>query len=215
MSQALADSINYLVTIISILNPLGALPLFLILTRNHSNQAIKVISNSCTIAVMITIALSLAMGQKVLAFFGIGIPSFTVGGGILIFGMAMGMVRAQSSDVKINSEEIAELADPSEIGIVPLAIPMLSGPGTISSSIIYSKGMTSSTHWLGAVAVVLVCGLVVKIVLTYARPIGNKIGKIGLNVMTRIMGIILLASSIEMITKGLKEILPILKASLN
>lgn len=212
MPQSVNDSINFLVTIISILNPLGALPLFLALTRHHTMKDIKLISNSCTLAVMITIALSLVMGQKILSFFGIGVPSFTVGGGILIFGMALNMVRAQASEVKLNKEEIEHLAEPSELGIVPLAIPMLSGPGTISSSIIYSKGMISTPHWIGAAVVVLVCGLVVKIALTYARPIGDRIGKIGLNVMTRIMGIILLASSIEMITKGLKEILPILKS---
>lgn len=214
MPASINDSINFLVTIISILNPLGALPLFLALTRHHTVRDIRIISNSCTLAVMITIALSLVMGKKILAFFGIGIPSFTVGGGILIFGMAMGMVRAHASEVKLNKDEIEHLADPSEIGIVPLAIPMLSGPGTISSSIIYSKGMISTAHWIGAAVVILICGLLVKLSLTYARPIGNRIGKIGLNVMTRIMGIILLASSIEMITKGLKEILPILKSGL-
>jgi multiple antibiotic resistance protein len=208
---AFEDSIKFAVTLISILNPIGALPIFLNLTRDRSASEIKIVSNSCTIAVMVTISLALAFGQRILGFFGISIPSFTIGGGILIFTMAFSMIRARGNEAKINKDEIDSLGDPKEVGIVPLAIPLLSGPGTISSSIIYAKEINDPYHWVGALFVVLLCGLIVKLVLTYARNIGNKIGPIGMNVMSRIMGIILLASSIEMIVAGIKEILPILK----
>ena len=212
MELILEETLKFGITLLSILNPLGALPIYLGLTNRHSKKQIKAISNSCSLAVMVTIVLALAFGQKILGFFGISIPSFTIGGGFLIFTMAFSMIQAKHSNAKMNDEEIDhEIGDPREIGIVPLAIPLLSGPGVISSAIIYSKSMESTYHWLGAIGIVILTGLIVKLTLVYGRQIGNKMGSIGLNVMTRVMGIILLAASIEMVVAGIKEILPVLK----
>ena len=121
------------------------------------------------------------------------------------------MISAKSSDAKINSHEINHMQDLREIGVVPLAIPLLSGPGSISTAIIHTQSFNHSYQWLGAVVSVLVIGLIVKLVLNSSEKIGLKLGTIGLNVMTRIMGLILLAISIEMIIGGIKEIIPILK----
>lgn len=209
MNIAIDDTLKFAITLVSILNPLGALPVFLELTKKHSKDQVRVINNSCTVAVGTTILVSLLFGQKILNFFGISIPSFTIGGGILIFSMAFHMIQAKNSNVKINDEEM--VMDPQEIGIVPLAIPLLSGPGVISSSIIYSKHMDSSYHWIFAILLIILISIAIKIILTYGKTIGQKLGRTGLSVMTRIMGIILMATSIEMIVFGVKEILPILK----
>ena len=111
----------------------------------------------------------------------------------------------------INDTEIEEMQDLRELGIVPLAIPLLSGPGAISTSIIHAKSFSSPLHWVGAISSVILIGILVRFILAYSKRIGEKLGTIGQNVMTRIMGIILLAISIEMIIGGIKEILPILK----
>jgi multiple antibiotic resistance protein len=113
----------------------------------------------------------------------------------------------------MNTEEINSLDFEREIGIIPLAIPLLSGPGTISTSIIHAKNFTTSTHWIAAVIMVILVGFLIKIILSYSEIIGEKLGQIGLNVMTRIMGLILLSMAIEMIASGIKEIMPILKAA--
>ncbi len=98
-----------------------------------------------------------------------------------------------------------------DVGVIPLAIPMLSGPGAISISIIQSKKFDSLGYWIGGVIAVLFIGLLIRISFLYAKPIGEKIGQTGLNVMTRIMGLILLAISIEMVASGIKELLPALR----
>jgi multiple antibiotic resistance protein len=211
MNQALEDILKFSITLLSILNPLGIIPIFINITRNSSATQIVKISNSCSLAVMITIFVSLIAGQKALEFFGISIASFTIGGGILISTMAFSMINAHSSGAKINEEEINHIQDLRELGIVPLAIPLLSGPGAISTSIIHAKSFDSTYHWIGSILAILVLGLIVKITLSSSKKIGEKLGTIGLNVMTRVMGIILLAISIEMIIGGVKEILPILK----
>lgn len=213
MEQALEDTLKFAITLISILNPIGIIPIFINLTRNSSQTQVKRISHSCSLAVVVTIIISLFIGQSVLGFFGISIASFTIGGGLLLSSMAFSMIQAQSSNAKINEEEIHQMEDLRELGIVPLAIPLLSGPGAISTAIIHSKTFASSFHWIGAIGIVLIIGFIIKLILTSSKKIGEKLGTIGLNVMTRIMGIILLAISIEMIVGGIKEILPILKSA--
>lgn len=207
------ETIKFLVTMISILNPIGVIPIFLTLTQNKGIDRIRMIARTSSITVMITIFCSLVLGQRILNFFGITIASFTIGGGILIFSMAYSMIQARQHDAKMNEDEIDSIDQSREIGIVPLAIPLLSGPGVISTSIIHARGFTTPLHWAGALLVVLIIGVVVWLILSRSRAIGEKLGSLGLNVMTRVMGLILMAISIEMILGGLKEIMPILKAS--
>jgi multiple antibiotic resistance protein len=214
MNHAFTDVIKFSITLISIINPLGAIPVFLGFTKNHKNLNIKNVTNTCATAVTITILVSLIFGQMLLNFFGISVASFTIGGGILLFTMAFSMISGQQSTTKINTEEIRSFDFEREIGIIPLAIPLLSGPGAISTSIIHAKNFTTTAHWVIAIVMVILIGVLIKIILSYAENIGERLGQIGLNVMTRIMGLILLSMSIEMIAAGIKEILPALKGAL-
>lgn len=214
LKPATDDTIKLLVTLISILNPIGVIPIFISLTKNKGQDRIRMIARTSAFTVMITIMASLVLGERILSFFGITIASFTIGGGFLIFSMAYSMIQAKQHDAKMNEEEIDSIDQSREIGIVPLAIPLLSGPGVISTSIIHARGFHDPLHWVGATLVVLILGLVVWIILSQGKSIGEKLGSLGLNVMTRIMGLILMAISIEMILGGVKEIIPILKTGL-
>jgi MarC family membrane protein len=213
--QTLNDILKFAVTLVSILNPIGVIPVFLGFTRVRKNLNIRKVANVAASATGLTILISLFLGQSILGFFGISISSFTVGGGILLFTIAFSMISAHQSESKINPEELERVDYEREIGIIPLAIPLLSGPGVISTCIIQAKGFTSTYHWMGAFAVVILVTILIKYLLTFAKDIGRNIGEIGINVMTRIMGLLLLATSIEMIASGIKEILPILKMNVS
>lgn len=214
MDAAFSDIVKFSITLISIINPLGAIPVFLGFTKHHKNLNIKNVTNTCAIASSVTILVSLVFGQALLNFFGISVASFTIGGGFLLFTMAFSMISGHQSTTKINTEEIRTFDFEREIGIIPLAIPLLSGPGAISTSIIHAKNFTSPTHWIFSGIMIVGIGFIIKITLSYAEDIGQKLGQIGLNVLTRIMGLILLSMSIEMIAGGIKEILPALKGVL-
>lgn len=214
MTEALPDVLKFSIALLSIINPLGAIPVFLGLTKQNKKLSIKRVTNTCSIATTVTILLSLFLGQRILNFFGISVASFTIGGGMLLFTMAFSMISAHQSNAKINDQEMESFDYEREVGIIPLAIPLLSGPGAISTSIISAKHFTTSYHWLFATLAVFVIGIIIKIILTYAQTIGDRLGQIGLNVMTRIMGLILLSMSIEMIVGGVKEMLPVLKGIL-
>lgn len=213
MNQEFSDVIKFSITLLSIINPLGAIPVFLGFTKNHKNLNIKHVTNTCATAVTITILVSLIFGQMLLNFFGISVASFTIGGGFLLFTMAFSMISGQQSTTKINTEEIRSFDFEREIAIIPLAIPLLSGPGAISTSIIHAKNFTTPTHWVLTGVMIILLGIFIKIILSYAENIGERLGQIGLNVMTRIMGLILLSMSIEMIAGGIKEILPALRGA--
>lgn len=202
---------QFFIAMLSILNPLGAIPVYISMTDNLSESQQKSMTKSCAIAVYITICVSLLVGGRILSFFGISVSSFTVGGGVLIFTMALSMIKAQNVDAKMNTAEITE-SSLKEIGIVPLAIPLLSGPGTISTSIIYAKNFTTTFEWTLALISMAIISLIIYFTLINAHRIRRKLGDLGVNVMTRIMGLILLAMAIEMMIGGLKQMLPILKS---
>ncbi len=196
---------------LSILNPIGVIPIFLSMTESFSEARMKAISTSCAITVFITLIVSLVAGKKLLSIFSISVDSFTIGGGFLVFTMAMEMIKAKRPSTKMNSDE-AESLSAKEIGIVPLAIPLISGPGSISTAIIYSSRMSSTLHWIGAVITFILLGILIKYIFDYSRAIGKKMGTLGLNIMTRIMGLILLSVSIEMVSSGLRGLFPILES---
>jgi len=205
------DAVNFFVTMISILNPLGAIPTFITLTQPYSKEEIGKISTNCSIAVFCTILLSTFLGEKILAFFGIQISSFRVGGGIVIAMTALSMLKAEGNKYKITQEEIDRQSRVREIGIVPLAIPLLAGPGTMTTAIIQSSNIHGLVSWVGIVLATAVVALIVKVVFSLSKEIRKKLGRVSLNVMTRVFGLILLAISIEHITQGLMQLFTLSK----
>ena len=208
---AMDDTVKLMISMLSILNPVGVIPIFLAMTESFSEAKVKAIATSCSITVVVTLLLSLFAGKKLLSIFSISVDSFTIGGGFLVFTMAMEMIKAKRPSTKMNSDEVESL-EAKEIGIVPLAIPLISGPGSISTAIIYSSRMDSTFHWVGAIVTFILLGILIKVIFNYSRAIGKKLGTLGLNVMTRIMGLILLSVSIEMVSSGLRGLFPILES---
>ncbi len=203
--EVASDVAKFAVTMLSVINPLGALPLFITLTQSFNDQEIKKVATASSTAVFVTICLSLLFGNSILAFFGISIASFRIGGGILISMTALSMLNAKTAPSKLNKEELRNV-NSSEIGIVPIAIPLLAGPGAISSSVIQANSFTTFFHWVGATLALLVLAIVIRIALGMSRKLSRTLGEVGVNVMTRIMGLILMAIAVEFVAGGIKEI---------
>src|ERR1022692_4444796 len=121
-----------------IVNPIGAIPLFISYTRGQSTAERRIAARTAAIAVAVVLVISIFVGDYLLQFFGIGIPSFRVGGGILILLMAIAMLNARQGGARYTAEEGREGEEKQNIAIVPLAIPLLAGPGAISTTIIYA-----------------------------------------------------------------------------
>ena len=156
------------------------------------------------------------LGLSIIQFFGISLASFQVGGGLMLLVSAMNMLQAQPADS--GQEDVDAGEQKANIGasiaVVPLTIPLLTGPVTISTMVIYAE---RTSHWWEMAVLVgygIVIGLVAYVTLSAADRISRIVGQTGINVMTRLMGLILAALAIEIMAAGLVQLFPVLATHL-
>jgi multiple antibiotic resistance protein len=206
------DLYKPLIALLAIVNPIGVVPFFIAFTQNFSReQRLRTIRVS-SFTVFVVIAVSAVAGLKIIEFFGISIASFQVGGGTLLLISSLHMLNAQPAEVKPDDlSEGNQKADAgASIAVVPLAIPLLTGPATISTMVIYAE--KTKFLWQHAVLVGygVVIALVTFMVFSASGRIAKVLGKTGINVMTRLMGLILAAMAVELLADGLVKLFPIL-----
>lgn len=198
--------------LLSVVNPIGVIPIFISLTVNRSKADRQRTAIVCAFAVTMVLLLAMLAGEPILHFFGIGLPAFRVAGGILVLLMGISMLRATHDRSRHTPEERAESYEKESVAVVPLAIPLLSGPGAISTTIMYAHTENSLKHYSLVSAVILSVASVVLVALLAAPKIADVMGRTGMNVVTRVMGLILTSIAVEFIASGLTELFPILAA---
>ena len=204
----MAEYVEMFTAILVIVNPIGVLPLFVAMVRNQSEQDRRRIARLTAFSVAIVLAAACLFGESVLHIFGVSIASFRVGGGILVMLLAISMFHAQLSWSKATPEETREAEEKTDIAVVPLAIPLLSGPGAISTVIIFADQSPAWAHMGFLVATCVMVAIAVWISLRMAIPIGAWLGKTGINIVTRLMSLLLAAIAVEIIAGGLGKLLP-------
>ncbi len=199
-----------LIALLVLVNPLGAMPIFLSLTPYQNSSERRRIAKTAAITVAVTIAIFALLGDMILRALNISIGSFQVGGGILILLIAIAMMNAKPHPTKTTQEEEFEAGSRDSIAVVPLAIPMMIGPGSISTVIIYAS---TAARWQ-QIAQIIIAGLIVALLCYIAMVAATRVSKIlgttGINIINRVMGMILAAVSIEIISAGLKNLFPML-----
>jgi len=192
----------------AITNPVGAVPVFLSVTHDLSLRERREIATKTALTVVVTLVVFALIGQWIFRFFGSSVDAFAIAGGILLFRMAMDMLSGKLSSVKISREETEEFDEETvtleEVAIIPLAIPLISGPGAITTVMLYmarSEGIGEKATVL--LSIVLI-GVTVWLVLCSANRIKAKLGRVGIKVMTRMMGLILTSMAVQMIINGIK-----------
>ena len=197
------------VGVFALLSPFSAIPIFLSLTSNQSALQRKKTAMTASIATAITMIVAVWLGEIILTMFGISIPSFRVAGGILLLLMSINMINAEVPRQKNTPEELEEAKELNkDIAIVPMAIPLLAGPGSISTVILYSNQANDKMH-LAFMSLIIVCVVfMIYMALRTAVPLSKTLGTTGINIISRIMGLILAAISIEFITSGLLKLFP-------
>ena len=204
------DYIKTFIGLMAIVNPIGAIPIFISLTAGADDaQRLKTV-NTVAITVGIILLVSLFVGQTMLEFFDITINSFRVGGGILILLMSVSMMHAKVSPAIQTKQEVEESMDRDSIAIVPLSIPLLAGPGAISTVILDAQKARDLTHYAILAVEIVVLSLLLWVVLRLSPLIAKRITATGINIFTRIMGLILAAIAVEFIAIGLKGLFPAL-----
>ncbi len=205
-----ADYLKLLISLLAISDPFGTVPVFISMTADENRKQLLQTINHVAIGVAVILLTVLVCGELLLEFFGISISSFRIAGGILLLIIALSMLNAQTSAVRQTDEEAEESIEKQSVAIVPLAMPLLAGPGTISTVILAAHTGSGIAHYGMIALTILVLCAAIWLVLRLAPWITRRIGATGIHVFTRIMGLILTAIAVEFIANGMKGLFPAL-----
>ena len=206
------EPLKPLIALLAIVNPIGAIPFFISFTQRFSEGQRARTIRVAALSSFLVIAISALAGLQIIEFFGISIASFQVGGGTLLLISSLQMLNAQPAETR--EEDVSEgnqkVDAGDSIAVVPLTIPLLTGPATISTMVIYAE---KTRHWWELGALVLygvVIGVSVWLAFRASGRIARVLGRTGINVMTRLMGLILAAMAVEIMADGLTKLFPLL-----
>lgn len=206
------DLLKPLIALLAIVNPIGVVPFFIHFTQGFTEAQRRRTIRVSAFTAFLVVSISALAGLRIIEFFGISIASFQVGGGMLLLISALQMLQAQPAETrKEDVDEGESKADAgASIAVVPLTIPLLTGPATISTMVIYAQ---QTRHWWQLAVLVgygVVIGVAAFLALSAAGRIARLLGRTGINVMTRLMGLILAALAVEIMAEGLLKLFPAL-----
>ncbi|CAM4113000.1 MULTISPECIES: YchE family NAAT transporter [Vibrio] len=204
----IAVYLQFFVGLFAIVNPVGIMPIFVTLTNHLSPEERIKTASTANIAVAVILIVSLFAGQFLLDVFSISLDSFRIAGGLLLVSIAFSMMNGQLGEQKQNKQEKAESISKEQVGVVPLAMPLMAGPGAISSTIVFGSNHSGPIDYIAVTLTVLVFAFCCWVLFRSAPFIVRFLGQTGINVITRIMGLILGALGIEFIAGGIGALFP-------
>lgn len=205
------DIIKFAVAMIIMINPLGSLSIFLQLTKRSTETEQRKIAISACIAILVILLITVWTGNSVLTLLGITIPSFRFAGGIILLLMGLSMLQSQESALSYTTEDDEAAKERHSIAIVPLALPVIVGPGAISTLIISAGDYPQTLHkiWMSLICIGL--GLGMGAILFFGNRVADFVGASVMKVVTRIMGMVIMAIAVGMLADGLLGLIPSLR----
>jgi multiple antibiotic resistance protein len=207
MHAALSFAVTAFTSIFSIVDPFAALPVYLALTARDSPARRSGIALRASLTCLTVLCVFAAGGSLLFRFFGITIPAFRVAGGILLFTVALEMMQAKPSGTRSTKEETEEGAAREDVGVMPVGVPLLSGPGAIASAMVLSQQAKTPLQTGAVFGAIGLTAALTWLVLRFADPVARVLGRTGLNLATRIMGLILAATAVQFVIDGVQEAL--------
>lgn len=203
------DYLKIFIALLAVVDPLAAMPIIVSMTARDKVCELKAIARTVVLSVTTVLLVALYMGHQVLIFFGISINSFRVSGGILLMLMSLSMLQGKISETVRNEDEVKE-GETRETAVVPLSIPLLAGPGAISTVILYAQKGSGLHHYLMISLDIIAVTAILWCVLLATPWLTQRLSQTGINIVIRLMGLILLALAVEFIAGGLKGLFPVL-----
>ena len=201
-------SLKPLITLLALVNPLAILPFYIHYTQSFSDEQRMRTIRAATLTVLTVLATGALLGMQILEFFNISLASFQVGGGMLLLISALQMLNAQPAEARTTASETSYAARQASIGVVPLGIPLLTGPATMSTMVIFAERTANWVQMAQLIGYAVIVAMAVYVSFMAAPRIARAMGQTGINVMTRLMGLILAALGVEVMSEGLKKIFP-------
>jgi multiple antibiotic resistance protein len=205
-----------LVTLLAIVNPLACVAFFIHYTQHFTQAQRRRTVLITSFSAFAVIAASALLGVQILEFFGVSLASFQVGGGLLLLTASLSMLNAETPQTKSNPDELLDAEERASqgasIAVVPLTIPLLTGPATMSTVVIYADKAKNAWELATLIGYGVLVALATALCFSLADPIARALGKTGINVMTRLMGLILAALAVEVMADGLGKLFPVLRS---
>lgn len=201
--------INSLVVLFIVIDPIGIAPIFAVLTRGASRQQQRNMAIQGTVVAAGILLLFFFTGDRLLQFLGISIPAFRIAGGALLFLLSIDMVVARQSGLRsATASEQEEASHRQDVSVFPLAFPLIAGPGAITTILLMAQSSGSVTSSLGTLLVLVFVLILVLVALLAAPLIKTLLGETGINVISRLLGILLAALATQYVVDGLRASFP-------
>jgi len=204
MEELITSGAKIFILLFAIIDPFGSVPLFLGMTANDPDSARrKMALRACIVAFLVLTAFAV-FGRGILRTFSVDVPAFQVAGGIVLAMIALPMLAATRMGTRILPSEEEEGAEKADISIVPLAIPLLSGPGAITAVIALTQHSPPPAPRLVVICVMALVLAATYFILGASARIARGLGATGLNVLTRVSGLIILVVAVQFVLEGTK-----------
>lgn len=205
-----APSVQYFVvtltSIFFLVDPFAAIPAFLVITADAGQKEHRRLARKAALTCFIVLSAFALTGSLIFRFFGITLPAFQIAGGIILILMGLEMLQARRSATHETPGETAEGASKEDAGIMPIGIPMLAGPGAISTVMVL-MGPSPSWWKIGVVFIAITITSVTSfLILAAAERVGKFLGETGIRILMRLMGLLLTAIAVQFIVNGLAEL---------
>ncbi|MGB2078182.1 MAG: YchE family NAAT transporter [Vibrio sp.] len=200
--------LQFFLGLVATVNPIGIMPVFVSLTGHLAEEEKQKTARTAHIAIAVILVVSLLAGQFLLDMFSISLDAFRIAGGMLLISIAFTMMSGKLGEDKQNKQEKTEFVSREQIGVVPLAMPLMAGPGAISSTIVFGARYPTFIDIICIIATIVVFCLCSWGLFRSAPYIVRLLGQTGINVITRIMGLILGSLGVQFIANGMVSLFP-------
>lgn len=211
-TEILSLSLVSLSAMFFVVDPLSAVPFFLAMTRNDSPARRKETALRASVTAALVLCVFAVLGELIFRLLGISMGAFKVAGGVVLLLLALDMIRTQPSATRITDREVAAGVEKEDIAVVPLAMPLLAGPGSIATAIVLMARTRGAPWWHKAPVLgsILVTAVATYLILAGASRTERVLGRNGLAILERAAGLLLVAVAIQFVLDGVGEALPAL-----
>ncbi len=204
MTATLKEVLLIFTSVLFIVDPFAAVPTFLAMTARDTPAVRRAMARRGAWTCAITLTAFALAGSLIFTLFGITLGAFKIAGGVLIGLNALEMVQARRSQQRETPAEQAEGIEKEDVGIIPLGVPMLAGPGAISTVMVLALGSHSRATTAALYGSVALTACVSYLVLAAATAVEHRLGQTGMRILTRLMGLVLCAIAVQFIVDGIK-----------
>ena len=210
MSGALTDLLQFsfvaLTSVFFLIDPIAAIPTFLAMTADKDGVERRHMAKRAAWTCVVVLTGFAAVGKLIFRLFGITLQAFKIAGGVILLLIGLDMLRARRSQTKETPGEAEEGAGKEDVGIIPLGIPMLAGPGAISTVMVLVSGIPDWWYAIPVFLAIIIASLVSYWILAGANSVRQHLGETGIRILTRLMGLMLTAIAVQFMLNGLADV---------